>query len=129
MSKLIIFPIRVESTSLHGKRLNPYILWYVFPHITTESYLYISVMDRIYDIRENVDTILPIKGIVWTKESPYFEIFYPVCVVTFSVTFILICTKLCCIYIYIYMFFILIWPMLALYIQYSPNKAINIISL
>ena len=27
------------------------------------------------------------------------------------------------------MFFISIWPMLALYIQYSLNKAINIISI
>ena len=56
-------------------------------------------MDRIYDIRENADTILPINGIVWTRESPYFDIFYSVRVATISVIFILICTKLRWIYI------------------------------
>ena len=46
-------------------------------------------MDRIYDIRENVDTILPMNGKVRTRKSPYFDIFYPVPTATFSVVFIL----------------------------------------
>ena len=46
-------------------------------------------MERIYEIRENVDTILPMNGKVRTKKSPYFDIFYPVRTASFSVILIL----------------------------------------
>ena len=47
-------------------------------------------MDRIYDIRENSDTIVFICGKIRTGKTPYFVIFHLVRAVTISVMFILI---------------------------------------
>ena len=47
-------------------------------------------MDRIYDIRENSDTIVFICGKIRTGRTPYFVIFHLVRAVTISVMFILI---------------------------------------
>ena len=85
ITKTIDFSIQVKSTSLHEIRKNltfsgTYFLVYGQNPIRTFSY-----MDRIYDIRENTDTILCIYEKIRTRESPYFDIFHPVRTVTISI--------------------------------------------
>ena len=112
------FFIQVKSTSLHETRQNPGFLWYIFPVYRQNGIRISPYMDRIYDIRENTDTILSIYGKIRTRENSYFDIFHPVGTVTISVMFILTLnwvTYICILYFGLAYFS-------SLNIQYSLNK-------
>ena len=125
-AKLFLFSIQVKSTSLHGMQQNLGFLWYVFSRISTKLYPYFSLYrqnlqytgkygyNSVY-MREDTDQRKPvfrhISPCVYRNNFSY---------VYFNLTRNWV-MYICVLYIDL--------AILALYIQYNLNKAINIFSL